>query len=268
LKDLGWRGKIFALSRNGLLPLSHFKGFEYPDLVDDKTALSSFRELVAIFKKHYRAAKARKINPAILVDKLRPYTQRIWQNFSLAEKKQFNRHFRTRWNVMRHRIAPEIHQQLQEAIAQGRLEVIKGRLRECQETKDKLSIHFESNGVKRMIEVGAVVNCTGPKESYLPSDSSVLNNLCTSGLIQPDEMNMGIKVMPNFSVIDREGHNSQILFAMGSIMKGTLWETLAVPELRSQAFRLAETISSQLAENIAKKRTISEAVESVMEYSI
>jgi uncharacterized NAD(P)/FAD-binding protein YdhS len=268
LQDLGWRGKIFAVSRNGLLPLSHFKGFEYPDLLNDDTTSISFHKIFSIFKHHYRATQAKNLNPAIVVDKLRPYTQRIWQKFSVVEKKQFNRHFRTRWNVMRHRIAPQIHHQLCEAIAQKRLEIIKGRLCECEEANDKMRLGINSNGVKHTIEVGTVVNCTGPQESYVPSESNLFKNLFAHGTIQPDEMNMGIKVAPDFSVVNIDGNRSEILFAMGSLLKGTLWETSAVPELRSQAFRLAENITSRLVENFAGKSPISEVVENIMEYSI
>ena len=269
LQDVGWRGKIFAVSRNGLLPLSHFKGFEYPNFLDDEMATNTLRKLFSLFKQHYRATQAQNLNPAILVDKLRPFTQRIWQNFSLFEKKQFNRHFRTRWNVMRHRIAPEIHQKMHAAIAQGRLEIIKGRLLECAEESDgKMKICVESNRVKRVIEAGALINCTGPQESYVTAGPGLFGSLFSRGMIQPDEMNMGIKVAPNFSVLDGGGNNSEILFAVGSVLKGTLWETTAVPELRSQTFRLVETIASQLAENIAEKSSISEVVEDVLEYSI
>ena len=266
LKDVGWRGKIFAVSRHGLLPFSHFKGFEHPDLLKDETGVIPLREIYAIFKQHYRTVKARHLNPAILVDKLRPFTQRLWQNFSLFEKKQFYRHIRHHWNVMRHRIAPEIHEQLQKAIAHGRLEVVAGRLGECEETNDKMRITIKSNLGQRVLEAGAVINCTGPRENYLPSESSLFNSLFARGLIQPDEMNMGIKVAPNFSVVDCQDRNSAIVFAMGALLKGTLWETIAVPELRSQAFRLAETIARQLATDLASP--IAEVMEDVLEYSI
>ncbi|HEX3989399.1 MAG TPA: FAD/NAD(P)-binding protein, partial [Verrucomicrobiae bacterium] len=268
LKDLEWRGKIFAVSRNGLLPLSHFKGFEYPDYLDDKMHPIGLRKAFSIFKQHYRATKARNLNPAILVDKLRPVTQRIWQDFSLFEKRQFNRHFRTRWNVTRHRIAPEIHQQLREAIAGGGLEVIKGHLVECDEVSGKMTVSVESNGKRRAIEAGAVINCTGPKENYVPSESTLFNNLFFRGLIQQDAMNMGIKAAPNFGVVDRDGNISEILFAIGSLLKGTLWESTAVPELRSQTFRLAEIIARQLEKNAAEKIHISEVMQEVVEYSI
>lgn len=267
LQDIQWRGKIFAVSRNGLLPRSHFKGFEYPDLLDEETPIS-LRGMLAMFKRHYRALEAQGLNPAIVVDKLRPHTQRIWQKFSLFEKKQFNRHFRTRWNVIRHRIAPEIARQLHEAIAQKKLEVIKGRLRECAETGDRMKITVESNRAKRLIEAGAVINCTGPRESYVPSESNLFKSLFAQGLIQSDEMNMGIKVTPHFSVIDAGGKPSETVFALGALLKGTLWESVAVPELRSQTFRLAEYLAGQLTEGPVEISPIHEVVADVMEYSI
>jgi uncharacterized NAD(P)/FAD-binding protein YdhS len=267
LRSLNWQGKIFCVSRNGLLPLSHFKGFDYPNLLEDNMPAITLRKMLSIFKGHYRSAQERKLNPAILVDKLRPFTQRLWQNFSLFEKRQFNRHFRTRWNVVRHRIAPEIHRQLQEAIGAGKVEIIKGRLSECIEDKGKLNIWIETPRAKRMIAVEAVINCTGPQENYLPAESGLFHNLFTRRLVQPDEMNMGIKAAANFAVIDRAGQESDVLFALGALLKGTLWESTAVPELRSQTFRVAEILAGQLAET-GEKSDIAEVVEDVMEYAI
>jgi uncharacterized NAD(P)/FAD-binding protein YdhS len=131
-----------------------------------------------------------------------------------------------------------------------------------------MRIWVESHGVKRVIEAGALINCTGPREKYVPSESALFNNLFSRGLIQPDEMNMGIKAGPDFSVVDRQGRDSKILLVLGGALKGTLWESLAVPELRSQAFRLAETIAGQLAESMAARSPISEVMEDVLEYSI
>ncbi|HEY0257160.1 MAG TPA: FAD/NAD(P)-binding protein [Candidatus Methylacidiphilales bacterium] len=268
LQDLKWQGKIFAVSRNGLLPLSHFKGFDYPDFVTANHCAMSLRHIFSIFKQQYREAKARNLNPAILVDKLRPFTQRIWQNFSVFEKRQFNRHFRTRWNVTRHRIAPEIHGRLQEAITQGRLEIIKGKLSSCVETENRLKVRVDSHRGPREIEVGVLINCTGPQENCVKAKSTLFQNLFARGTIQPDALNMGIQVASNFAVLDAHQNVSENLFAMGALLKGTLWETTAVPELRSQAFRLAETIARQLAADPTEKSLISEVTEDVLEYSI
>ncbi len=268
LKDIGWQGKIYAVSRHGLLPLSHFKGPEYPDLLNDEMTRITLRKMFSIFKHHYRETKARGINPAILVDKLRPFTQRIWQNFSPTEKLRFDRHFRTYWNVTRHRIAPEIHAQLSEALATKRLEVIKGRLFECQESPGSIKVWVESHRVKRLFEAGALINCTGPRDGYIPPQSPLLKHLFANGMIQPDEVNMGIKVGADYSVLDDASNPSSVLFALGALLKGTLWETTAVPELRSQCFRLATTIVGQLKAQKSETTSISETVEDVIEYSI
>lgn len=57
-------------------------------------------------------------------------------------------------------------------------------------------------------------------------------------------MDMGIDIGPNFAVTNAEGERSKLLFAMGPLMRGTLWESLAVPELHGQAKRVAEILAS------------------------
>jgi len=66
-------------------------------------------DLLALIEQHCARLRDLGSNPAIIVDKMRPHTQRIWQRFSLEERLEFIRHYAARWNVARHRIAPEIY---------------------------------------------------------------------------------------------------------------------------------------------------------------
>jgi uncharacterized NAD(P)/FAD-binding protein YdhS len=43
-------------------------------------------------------------------------------------------------------------------------------------------------------------------------------------------------------VVTGSGDRSPWLLALGPLLKGTYWETIAVPELRGQARRVAETL--------------------------
>ncbi|MEZ0297617.1 MAG: FAD/NAD(P)-binding protein [Candidatus Methylacidiphilales bacterium] len=287
LQDIGWKGKIYAISRNGLLPLSHFKGVEYPDYITGDEADTSLRGLFHIFAAKLREARATGINPAILIDKLRPYTQRLWQGFSLAEKRQFSRRFRTRWNITRHRIAPSIHQQLMGAISEGKLEVLKARILQADPNGENIELKLqcgEQGREKLTIEAGSILNCTGPKESCLAKDTrsvgampdvpnparALLRNLAARGTVISDEMEMGLSVGPDFGVKDMYGNISQTIYATGTLLKGTLWESSAVPELRSQTFRLAEMLVRELdmdRDPLAEPR-ISEALQDVIEYWI
>ena len=122
-----------------------------------------------------------------------------------------------------------------------------------------------SNGPETL-EVGAVINCTGPTERWLPAPSGLFHQLGLRGMIVADEVDMGIQVDSDFSVLDAQGKRSDVLFAIGSLLKGTLWESTAVPELRVQAFRLAETIANREAS--VQKTPRYEFNEDVLEYSI
>jgi hypothetical protein len=55
---------------------------------------------------------------------------------------------------------------------------------------------------------------------------------------------------------------------LGPPLKGTLWETTAVPELRAQAFRVAEVIVSDFHARRAEVREVEQLYADVLEYSI
>jgi uncharacterized NAD(P)/FAD-binding protein YdhS len=49
-------------------------------------------------------------------------------------------------------------------------------------------------------------------------------------------------VNEQFQVIDKDGRPSSAIFAMGNLIKGLLWESTAINELRSQAKYISEKI--------------------------
>ena len=49
---------------------------------------SSFLDQYPVERVSKDEVRAKGLNPAILVDKLRPHTQRVYQHFTLAEKKR------------------------------------------------------------------------------------------------------------------------------------------------------------------------------------
>ena len=91
LSALDWQGTIFAVSRNGWLPQSHFRGIEYPDFPPQDPTTLGLIGIVELLEAHCERLRNLGANPAIVVDKLRSHTQRIWQSFSLAEKARIHR---------------------------------------------------------------------------------------------------------------------------------------------------------------------------------
>lgn len=268
LDELKWPGRLICVSRNGKIPQSHFRGIEYPDFLPEEPEKVGLEGLARLLKKHCQQLLRLGANPGIVVDRLRPHTQRIWQNFSAAEKKRFLEEYAARWNVIRHRIAQPIHQRITEAVTDGKVRVERGRIERLEAADDKrirVSIGGGENGSQ--IESGLVINCTGPQAAFAGTEVPLFKSLLERGLVRPDEMNMGIDVGPDFAVTDAEGNRSQLLFAIGPLMRGTLWETTAVPELRGQAKRVAEILAS---DEIAADRDLRMSVEEehVVEYYI
>jgi len=60
--------------------------------------------------------------------------------------------------------------------------------------------------------------------------------------MQPDELLLGLKTLPDGRLIAETGKPSCTLFTIGPTMRGALWESTAVPEISEQAAHLAQTI--------------------------
>lgn len=269
LTEKNWSGRVICISRNGKMPQSHFRGIEYPDFLPEKPEELGLDALVELLETHCEKLRRLGANPGIVVDRLRPHTQRIWQNFSLDEKRRFVRDHAANWNVIRHRIAQPIHQRLTEAITAGTVTVERGSITNLGTADNgRIAIGLESaDGSKRTIESSMVINCTGPRTSFAKTEMPLYRNLLDKGLVRPDEMDMGIDIGPDFAALDRDDTGSKLLYALGPLMRGTLWESLAVPELRGQALRVAETLAR---DEIAADRDLRMSVdeEHVVEYYI
>lgn len=259
LRAIGWQGTIDAVSRHGWLPQAHFRGIDYPDFppADVDLAALGLRELVALMERHCARLSELGANPAIIVDKMRPHTQRIWANFSREEKLAFARDHAARWNVLRHRIAPEIHAQVATAELTGQLRVHAATIAGVAAEEGRVRVDLEGG---KSLTGDLVINATGPQTRFSALRNPFLQNLLSRGSIAPDELDMGLRIDGDHVAIDSEGSRSSKILALGPLLRGTYWETIAVPELRGQARRVAETILGIGSE------TVKEAV--MMEYMI
>jgi len=73
-----------------------------------------------------------------------------------------------------------------------------------------------------------------------------MENLLARGLVRPDPLFLGIDVDARGALIDSNGIPSSFLYAIGPARKGSLWETIAVPEIRTQVAQLAEHLALTL----------------------
>lgn len=141
--------------------------------------------------------------------------------------------------MLRHRIAPEIHDQVEQARRAGVLTVHAGSIGQVQAVGEKIRICIEA---QQPVVPDLVINATGPSTRFSATRSVLLRNLLTRGMVSPDDTDMGIRVDRDHTLLTCRGDRSAWLLALGPTLRGTYWETIAVPELRVQARRVAETL--------------------------
>jgi len=239
LSALRWDGQITAVSRNGNLPLSHFRGTEYPDYLPANAEELGLAGLVSLVMEHCSKLRAARQDPCIAVDKLRPHTQRLWRGLSTDEQRTFIREYAAQWNVMRHRIAPQVHQTVTHAMNSGRLKIVAGTIEKVAATDAGLTVSLSSDSEAPDLTGDRIINCTGPHSRFSRTGVPFYQELLASGLASVDELDMGLRAADDFRVLDRDGNPSPWLYAMGPLLKGMLWESIAVPELRGQAHQIA-----------------------------
>lgn len=246
LEEAGHRGAIFVLSRRGLMPLAHRfpRGRARLPALLPATADGWCRLL--------RQLARESADWQHVVDGIRPLTEQIWSAFSLQEQHRFLRHLRPYWEVHRHRIAPEVARQIEQVRTSGRLQALAGRLLAFYERADGVEVVFRprGSGERQSLKVERVVNCTGPESRIERIAEPLIRRLHAQGLIRANQTGLGLDVTAGGALIDHSGTASRLLFTIGPLRKGCLWETTAVPELRGQAAVLARQLLEPVLANL------------------
>ena len=239
----GFAGRIVALSRRGLAPRPHAGPGMAPSSRDAAPA-STCAALVRTVR-----SRAEEVGWHAAVDELRPFTQAVWRDADLVQRRRFLRHLRPWWDVHRHRIAPQVAATIAAMRASGRLEVLAGKLVEVAAERAGTRVTWRPRGEQavRKLAVRRIVNCTGPQGDLLATGEPLLRHLLARGLIRPDPLRIGIDVDELSRTIGRDGSAQPWLLALGPITRGAFWEIVAVPDIRQQTWAVARRLSDQLA---------------------
>ena len=178
---------------------------------------------------------------------LRGCTPDLWQRLSLNERRQILRHLQPWWDTHRHRLAPGIHGRLQASLRAGQVELHAGRLQSVIRRDDGLldvawRPRSAPSGALAHRRVAAIVNCTGPESDIARAGEPLLDALLAAGAIRQDALRIGIDVDDECRAIGANGAASETLSVIGPVTRGRFWESVAVPDIRTQAVRVAARI--------------------------
>lgn len=248
LRAGGHRGNVIAASRHGYLPQVHFADER---LADDRptnylpeTLPSKTAAAFHIVRRAIKSAEiARPGNWRYVMNELRTKTAATWKGMNAIERRRFLRHVRQLWETHRHRMAPEIHNKLEELIDDQIVTVVAGRIAHIQPSQTGYYIAVDHrSGDTEIVHCDHIVNCTGPQTDLRRVNDPLISALVKAGTLCPDELGLSANVDDKGALISSLGYSSSSFFAVGALRKGNLWESTAVPEIREQAAELARTV--------------------------
>jgi uncharacterized NAD(P)/FAD-binding protein YdhS len=244
--------RFVAVSRRGLLPLSHRDSPTKPGVIEPSLELQTWdgsaSALLAIMRRAVRAGERDGHDWRDVLNGLRPITHELWRRMPPREQARFYRHVRPFWDTHRHRMSTRVAERMSALVTNKQLSIVAGRIAACARDGSRLAVDVQRrDGSPQRYHVDAVVNCTGPDGDLARSTDALIAGLRSRGAIVPDALGIGIETTEDGAVMDTNGEASRVLFTLGATRRPDLWESTAVPELRVQAHALARRLHASLS---------------------
>jgi uncharacterized NAD(P)/FAD-binding protein YdhS len=246
LREAGHRGPIHAISRHGRLYQVH-QPFEPRPLNKLPDEIDTPQTTMRWIRSQAMQAASEGGDWRAVIDSLRPYTARIWRSWTQFQRASFLRHARNLWDIHRHRMAPEIAAQLGELIAQGTLTIYSARIvsADLDGQLARIKLHTTITGEEIILDAARVINCTGPARDFSTVDTPLVAAMRRSGWLRPDQLKLGIETDPDGRLIGTGKTAVYGLYTLGPLRIPSLWESIAIPEIREQARDLAKLLISE-----------------------
>ena len=249
LRAGGFRGRIVAISRHGMLPRPEERATPPPEPDDLPAEITSARPpaargLMRALVHHAGALAERGRDYRSMLAALRRHSMRLWAELGHLERARFPRHARALWDVHRHRMPEAAERLIAAELQAGTLEIVAGRVRSVGRSARGLTLAVEPRGRASTVppEAGRIVNCTGAPAGAPLGDPSPA--LLGRGSAQRDPLGLGVLTDPSGCLIDAGGRAQPGLYCAGPLWRGQEWEITAVAELRVRLPTVAAAIAA------------------------
>lgn len=237
------QARLQAVSRHGRLPFTHreFPVPPWPGQPGLNQTLLEAGSVTGLLRSLRRATREVPDWQAV-VDGVRPVTVPLWRGMDMDARRQFLRHLRWLWEAARHRVPLASAEALQRLQVDGRLQIGAGRVLAVH-GGGPLQVRVRERGGEgdSILEADLVVQATGLEVSAATA-GGLLRRLLDRGLVAPDPLRLGLAAREDGRLADPHGDVQPGLSAIGPLLRGTLWECTAMPEIRVAARGLAERL--------------------------
>jgi uncharacterized NAD(P)/FAD-binding protein YdhS len=244
------QARLTAVSRRGCFPAIHA----------DRPATASAEHVALIgqlalqpdigrWLRYLRSlADAPDVDWRSLVDAVRGAGPALWQSLDPVQRGRFLRHLRARWETVRHRLPPATAASVQRLRDEGRLQVIAARVREVDGGDPWLRIRLQPRATSRSLDVAAdfVIQATGFESGTASTPHALTRQLIRDGVVVPDPFELGFAAEPDGRLRRADGRTWDDLRAIGTLLRGTLWECTGMPEIRGLARSIAGDLTPEV----------------------
>jgi uncharacterized NAD(P)/FAD-binding protein YdhS len=229
------RTTVHAVSRHALLPREH--RWPRPAAAPVISLPSGMLSLTRLIRDVRATAAGYPGHWQDVVDAIRPQIPGLWAQLPAADQRLFLCHVARYWEIHRHRVPPETARRAAALTAAGRLSVHRGRVIAATAHRGGLRVRLDHTDAD--LAVGWLVNCTGPASDITATADPLLRHLLDVGLARPDPLGLGLDADPHGAVRGADGRPARDIFTLGPLLRGSRYETTAIPEIRDQAATLA-----------------------------
>ncbi len=242
---------VRAISRNGRLPRRHADELKLAAIPDVSDWGDDLRSILDAAERHLAAVRRDSGDWRPGADGLRFQISTLWGRLSEDDKRAFVAEHAGAWNVLRHRMPPSSAALVAGLRDAGRLVLGAGSVVGAEPLpQGGLRVRVSTPDGETSYDVGWVVNCTGPRADIRTLGDPFLDDLLRprggAALAVVATAGMGLRT-DHGRLVDSQGRTDAPVWTLGALRRGELWESTAVPEIRSQALALATSILDTVA---------------------
>lgn len=208
-----------AVSPHGLLPARHHS--QGPRAAAAPTVEPGPLSAVVRLARRQVADASRRGEPwQDVADAWRQCANHVWDRMGGHDRERFTIHVARYWEVFRHRMPPQVGDQVDALVDRGQLSV---------------------TAAAQVRDAGhdVVVNCTGPGPVGRRGWNPLVDSLRARGMLREDPLGLGVDLDADGRLRDTDGLSARSLYAVGPARRGSAWEVAAIPDIRRQAAALA-----------------------------
>jgi len=239
---------VIAVSRGGRLPRPHASGPKLAAIPDVTGWGSTLPQLRAHVARHLSEVTRAGGDWRPAMDGLRFRVQELWARLPERDRVEFLDHDAAAWNALRHRMPRAAAEALHRLRGDGRLHLHRGTVVDAVPLPcGGLRVELDDGA---RLDVGWVLNATGPERDDRRRADPLLDDLVRDRdggpLATAATAGLGLRTAAG-RLLTPDGSAAAPLWTLGAPRRGELWETTAVPELRTQALAVATAVLDAVA---------------------